>query len=102
MNTQEIMPDWMQDHFKIVAEKYKLSFEDMVKLALSMYISDMLPQMWAEYSGGLQSKELAEAYRALAQNEENRSDFDSTRTKVYEEAEKAARFRSEKEKSTVT
>ena len=99
---QVLLPDWLIEHFKFIADRYNISFSEMIRIGMCMHLGNLFPELFPDYKCDISSEELADTLKSLSENEENREQFEALKSKIFLEARKAVKYRSEQKEKSAT
>ena len=60
---QILLEDWMADHYKLIADKYDVSFSEMVRMALCVDILSATRVTFPKYKPKIDDKKMEEAVK---------------------------------------
>ncbi len=95
---QVLLPDWLEDYVKLLADKYDLSFSEVIRAMICNWILASVPSIFPELKLGITPKEIHDMVKAEAQDNMEREDMHRVLSKIYFEARKAAEYRMAQEK----
>ena len=95
---QVLLPDWLEDYVKLVADKYDLSFSEVIRAIMCNWILASVPNIYPELKLGITPKDIYEMVKAEAQDNMKREDMHRMLSKIYFESRKAAEYRIAQEK----
>ncbi len=95
---QVLLPDWLEDYIKFVADRYDLSFSEAIRMELCISILNMIPQVFPEHKPNISGKDISNYVKHNAEQEMEKEEHHRLMSKVYFEARKAVEFRLNKEK----
>ena len=95
---QVLLPDWLEDYVKLVADKYDLSFSEVLRTMLCNWILTAMPSVYPELKLGISPEEIYEMIKSEAQDNMEREDIHRGLSKIYFETRKAVEYRIAQEK----
>ena len=95
---QVLLPDWLEDYVKLLADKYDLSFSEVIRALMCNWILASVPNIYPELKLGITPKDIIEMVKAEAQDNMKREDMHRMLSKIYFESRKAAEYRIAQEK----
>jgi len=95
---QVLLPDWLEEYIKFVADKHDLSFSEVIRGEICLAILNTVPGLFPEYKPGITTKEIASLIKKDAEVGMERDEEYKILSKIYFEARKAIEYRLKKEK----
>lgn len=95
---QVLLPDWLEDYIKHAAEKYDMSFSEVIRGELCFAILNIVPRDYPEFKPGITAKEISDISLEYGKGKMDREIVLKVMSKIYFEARKAAEYRLSKEK----
>ena len=95
---QVLLDDWLADYIKLLAERYDLSFSEIIRVTLCYEFINMTHALYPKYRLALTKKEIARRVKKINAHKLTRAEHHMILSKVYFEARKAIEFRLSKEK----
>ncbi len=95
---QVLLPDWLEDYIKLLADKYDLSFSEVIRTMICNWILASMPKIYPELKLGISPEDIYEMVKAEAQDNMEREDIHRFLSKIYFETRKAAEYRMAQEK----
>ena len=95
---QVLLPLWFEDYIKYVAEKYDISFTEVIRLEMCFAFISTAVQLYPDYKPELTIKDVFVRLKKYTQGKTEREDFLKLSSEVYFEARKAMEFRFKKER----
>jgi hypothetical protein len=95
---QVLLPAWLEDYIKYLADRYDLSFSEVIRVEVCIAIISTISTLFPEHKLGITPKEIFEkikedAHEGMERNEEHR-----ILSKIYFETRKAIEYRFNEEK----
>ena len=95
---QVLLPDWLEEYVILLADKYDLSFSEIIRTMICNWILTTVPNLYPELKLGITPKDIHEMIKADAQVDMSREDVHRMISKIYFESRKAAEYRMAQEK----
>lgn len=95
---QVLLPDWLEENIKLFADKYDLSFSEIIRAEICIAILATVPRQYPEYKPGIIHDEIVKKLRENSEGKMEREEIHRMLSKIYFEARKAVEYRLEKEK----
>lgn len=95
---QVLLPDWLEENIKLFADKYDLSFSEIIRAEICIAILATVPRQYPEYKPGITHDEIVKKLRENSEGKMEREEIHRMLSKIYFEARKAVEYRLEKEK----
>ena len=97
---QVLLSDWLVDYIKDNAEKFDVSFSEVIRLSLCMQFGSWISQNYPNHKFAFDQKKLKKAMQAVYEENGSREDEHKLMSKIYFEARKAIEFALSKEKKS--
>ncbi len=94
---QVLIPDWLEDYIKYVAERYDLSISEIIRAEICFAVISQVSHFYPEYKAGISSVELLEAFKKNLGKDFEREEIHKILSKVYFETRKAVEYRLSRE-----
>jgi hypothetical protein len=94
---QVLLPDWLEDNIKLSAERFDLSFSEVIRAKICAAILAAVPKVHPEYEPGLTFEEIMDMFTGVTSVKMEREDIHRMLSKIYFETRKAAEYRMSKE-----
>lgn len=95
---QVLLTDWQEEYVKFLAERYDLSFSEVIRIVLVLEAIMMTGLLHPEYKTSMSMKELAKALKKVAKPNRNEAEMYKLISAGYFEARKAIEYRMSREK----
>lgn len=95
---QVLLPDWLEDNIKLFAERYDLSFSEVIRAEICVAILSAVPKVYPEYKPDLTHEEIMKKLLGKNADKMEREEVHRWLSKIYFEARKAVEYRMSKEK----
>lgn len=97
---QVLLSDWMVDYIKFVAEKFDVSFSEVVRSGLCVYFAQTISNMYPKVEFGLEERKRIKAIEKISSEGKGESveELHNMISRIYFEARKAIEFRLIQEK----
>ncbi|GAH76702.1 unnamed protein product [marine sediment metagenome] len=95
---QVLLPDWLEEYVKLVADKYDLSFSEVIRTMICNWILAAMPNVYPELKLEISPEDIYEMIKSEAQDNMEREDIHRALSKIYFETRKAVEYRMGKEK----
>lgn len=98
---QVLLHDWLEEHIKHLAEKYDLSFSEMIRGQICVSTLTAACYLYPEYEPDIPVEEFLEKFKKqekLDKNALTKEDLHRALSKIYFETRKAVEYWQEKEK----
>ncbi|MBN3038153.1 MAG: hypothetical protein JW869_01890 [Candidatus Omnitrophica bacterium] len=94
---QVLLEHWMADHVKDMAERYDMSFSEMLRCVLSIKIIELVEINCPKYKSNVNKKNLENSVKLGNLDKMDREKFHRALSKVYFETQKAIEYFYEQE-----
>ncbi|UCC95219.1 MAG: hypothetical protein JSW40_00295 [Candidatus Omnitrophota bacterium] len=95
---QVLLTDWLTEYIKFLAEKYDVSFSEVIRISLSMYFMEMICLLHPKYKFPIAKKEMVRIFNQIAAKRLPEEAKHKLISQLYFEARKAIEFRLVQEK----
>ncbi|MGD8537018.1 MAG: hypothetical protein PVF66_14315 [Candidatus Aminicenantes bacterium] len=95
---QVLLPDWLEEYIKFLADRYDLSFSEVIRGELCVAILNMVPHLFPELKSEMSGKEIASLVKKNLEEEMEQEESHRLLSKLYFEARKAVEYRLSREK----
>ncbi len=95
---QVLLPDWLEDYVKLLADKYDLSFSEIIRTMMCNWILASVPNLYPELKLEITPEDICEMVKAEAYINMENEDIHRKLSKLYFESRKAADYRMTQEK----
>lgn len=95
---QVLLPDWLEDNIIFFAEKYDLSFSEVIRAEICTAILATVPRQFPDYKPGVTHDDLINGMKKYAKAEIDRGELHRLLSRIYFETRKAVEYRLEREK----
>jgi len=96
---QVLLTDWQEEYVKFIAERYDLSFSEVIRIVIVLEAIMMTSLLYPEYKTSLPIKEVMAKLKKMANPDRNEAELHKLISAGYFEARKAIEYRMSKEKS---
>jgi len=96
---QVLLPEWLEEYVKIMANKHDLSFSEIIRAELCFSVLSVINHLYPEYKPGLNLEEILNKIKFEIPDAE-REDIHRIISKIYFETRKAVEYRMNKEKKS--
>ena len=96
---QVLLSDWQEEYVRFLAEKYDLSFSEVIRILIVLESIMMTGHFYPEYKPSMSMKELVSKLKKMAKPDRNEEDLHKLISAGYFEARKAIEYRMQKEKN---
>jgi len=95
---QVLLPDWLEDYVKLIAQKYDLSSSEVIRTMICNWILTAMPNVYPELKLEISPEDIYEMIKSEAQDNMEREDIHRGLSKIYFETRKAVEYRMAQEK----
>lgn len=95
---QVLLPDWLEDYIKHLADKYDLSFSEVIRAELCIAIISTISKLHPDYKFGITHEEILDMIKEDVQENMERDEEHRILSKIYFETRKAIEHRFSQEK----
>jgi hypothetical protein len=99
LRQQVLIEDWLVEYLKFLAEKYDLSFSEVIRLGLCAQFDEMVTLAYPDIKSKIDKKKFLRLLHESENNEDSREDLLKMISLVYFEARKTIETRMAKEKN---
>jgi len=96
---QVLLLEWLEEHVKYLADKYDLSFSEMIRGQICFSTLTAVGYLYPEYKPDITVKEILEKFKEQDKNVLTREDMHRALSKIYFETGKAIEYWKEREKA---
>ena len=89
---QVLLNDWLVDYIKTFAEKYDMSFSEIIRIMLCLQSGAWITSVYPDYKFKINLKEIEKQLRILNKKKTLEEDEHKLASKIYFEARKAIDF----------
>ena len=93
---QVLLTDWLAEYIWYIAEKYDMSFSEVIRSMLSIQFLRMISSFSSNYKPNLTEKEIVKILKQLSTRKTAEENMHRLLSKLYFETRKAIEFRLEK------
>ncbi|MFH1655670.1 MAG: hypothetical protein ABH954_03565 [Candidatus Omnitrophota bacterium] len=87
---QVLLNDWLAGHIKKISERYDISFSEVIRLCLCLYIGGIIPKIYPKHKFRITEADISNLARKRALTDKlDTEDFHKLVSKIYFEARKA-------------
>ena len=97
---QILLTDWLAEYINFLAQRYDVSFSEVVRLALCVEFMHQIPLHCPEFKPKITRKDLLSADERAAKAHSVEEKHHSLMSKIYFEGRKAIEYRLNKEKKS--
>jgi len=97
---QVLIPEWLEEYIKYLAEKYDLSFSEIIRAEVCFSILNTVNHFFPEHKSSLKPQEILEMMKDKLENDFEREELHRILSKIYFETRKAVEHRLSKESHT--
>ena len=97
---QVLIPDWLEDYIKYVAERYDLSISEVIRAEICFAVNSQVSHFYPEYKPGVSNTEFLDAFKKNLGNDFEREEIHRILSTVYFETRKAVEYRLSRELPT--
>jgi len=95
---QVLLPDWLEDYVKKLADNYDLSFSEVIRVEICMAVISTISKLYPEHKFGLTHEEILDWIKNNVQKHLGRDEEHRMLSKIYFETRKAIEYRYNQEK----
>jgi len=95
---QVLLTDWQEEYVKFLAERYDLSFSEVIRIVIVLEAILMTGLLYPEYKTGMPIKEVMAKLKKMSNPDRNEAELHKLISAGYFEARKAIEYRMSKEK----
>lgn len=97
---QVLLPDWLEEHVRYIADRFDLSFSEVIRGEICFATLVAVRLLYPEYKPDIKPDEIISHTKEFEKNEMNREDLHRHLSKLYFETRKAIEYLLEKEKTS--
>ena len=90
---QVLIPDWLEDYIKYLAEEYDLSFSEILRLEICFSIICTVTHFFPDFQSNLKPQDILELMREKLEDDSEREELHRILSKIYFEGRKAVEHR---------
>ncbi len=94
---QVLLPDWLEDNIKLFADRFDLSFSEIIRAKICSAILAAVPKLCPGYEPGLTFEEIMDIFIGASEVKMEREEVQRMLSKIYFEARKASEYRMARE-----
>ena len=94
---QVLLPEWLEDNIKFFADRFDLSFSEVIRAEICVAILSAIPKLYPEYKPGLTHEEIMNMLLETNAVKMEREETHRILSRIYFEARKAVEYRMAKE-----
>ncbi len=95
---QVLLPDWLEDYIKKLADKYDLSFSEVIRVEICIAIMSTISKLYPEHKFGITPEDILGWIKNDVQENMERDEEHRMLSKIYFETRKAIEYRFSQEK----
>jgi isopropylmalate/homocitrate/citramalate synthase len=95
---QVLLPDWLEEYIKYLADTYDLSFSEVIRAEICIAIIGTISKLHPEYKLGITSEEILDMIKKAVQEDTASDKQHGILSKIYFETRKAIEYRFNQEK----
>ena len=95
---QILLTDWLSEWFHYCAEKYDLSYSELIRITLCLQVGEWVSKQYPKYKFNFSERKLTEAFSNFLKNKRAEEELHKQFSKLYFEARKAIEFLRAQEK----
>jgi len=95
---QVLLPDWLEEYIKHLADKYDLSFSEVIRVEICIAIINTISKLYPDYKLGFTPKDILDWIKKDVQVDMERDEEHRMLSKIYFETRKAIEYRFNQEK----
>ncbi len=95
---QVLLPDWLEDYTRHLADRYKLSFSEIIRIQICFSILSAVSSFYPDYKPGASIQEISKLAKENIESNLGREELERLISKLYFETRKAVEYRLKKEK----
>jgi hypothetical protein len=97
---QVLIPEWLEDYIKYLAERYDLSISEIIRAEICFAVIGQVSHFYPEYKPGISNAEVLETFKSHLGKDFEREEIHRILSKVYFETRKAVEYRLSRELPT--
>ncbi len=90
---QVLLTEWLAEYIWYIAEKYDLSFSEVIRMMLSIQFLRMIIEISPHYKSSVKQKEMIKTIKHITSHKMDEEIMHRLLSKLYFEARKAVEFR---------
>ncbi|MCJ7580424.1 MAG: hypothetical protein MUP98_07800 [Candidatus Aminicenantes bacterium] len=94
---QVLLPDWLENYFKLISSKYNLSFSEIIRLELCFSMLSTAMEFFKDHQPNISRKDIFEEVRKYSAGKIDKKEFNRLVSKIYFETRKAVEYMMENE-----
>lgn len=95
---QVLLTDWQEEYVKFLADRYDLSFSEVIRIVIVLEAIMMTSLLHPEYKTGMPMKDVIVELKKMSRPDRSEAEFYKLISAGYFEARKAIEYRMNKEK----
>jgi len=95
---QVLLPDWLEEYIKSLADKYDLSFSEIIRIEICIAIMSTISKLYPEHKFGLTPEDMLDWIKKDVQENMERDQEHRMLSRLYFETRKAIEYRLSQEK----
>jgi len=95
---QVLLPDWLEEYTMHLADRYNLSFSEIIRIQICFSTLSAVSSFYPEYKPGTTIREISKFAKENIESNLGREELNKLISKLYFETRKAAEYRLKKEK----
>jgi len=95
---QVLLPDWLEEYIKYLADKYDLSFSEVIRVEICIAIVGTISKLHPEYKFGITPEEILDMIKKAIQENTESDEQHRILSQIYFETRKAIEYRFSQEK----
>jgi hypothetical protein len=99
LRQQVLLEDWLVEYLKLIAEKYDLSFSEVIRIALCAQFSEMINLLYPDIKSEINKKWFLGLLQKAQGSKESREELHKLISKIYFETRKSIEMRMAREKN---
>jgi hypothetical protein len=94
---QVLIPGWLEDYIKYLAERYDLSVSEIIRAEICFAIISQVSHFYPEYKPGISNIDLLDTFKNALGKDMEREEIHKILSTVYFETRKAVEYRLSRE-----
>ena len=95
---QVLLPDWLEEYIKYLADRYDLSFSEVIRAEICIAIVGQISKLHPEYKFSITHEEILDMIKKAVQENTESDEQHRLLSKIYFETRKAIEYRFSQEK----
>ncbi len=95
---QVLLPDWLEEYNMHLADRYNLSFSEIIRIQICFSTLSSVSSFYPEYKPSTTIQEISKLAKEIIESNLGREELNKLISKLYFETRKAAEYRLKKEK----